>query len=110
MWPRERREQVGGALTCSGCGGTADGQCDPPMLFTSPELRTSGLWRLSWATVVLFIFYSSVVCSESSSPLGPFTQAVLSGGRPGLMASGRGRGRDFGALVTTHGIISSHFL
>lgn len=61
MWPRERREQMGGALTCSRCGGTADGQCDPPrppraMLFTSPELRTSGLWRLSWATVVLFYF------------------------------------------------------
>lgn len=26
------------------------------VLFTSPELRTSGLWRLSWATVVLFYF------------------------------------------------------
>lgn len=57
-----------------------------------------------------FIFYSLVVCSKSSSPLGPFTQAVLSGGQPGWMASGRGRGRDFGALVATHGIISSHFL
>lgn len=98
---RERREQV---------WGTADGQCDPPMLFTSPELRTSGLWRLSWATMVLFIFYSLVVCSKSSSPLGPFTQAVLSGGWPDWVVSGRGRGRDFGALVTTHGITSSHFL
>lgn len=29
-----------------------------PLLLTSPELRTSGLWSLSQATVVLFIFYS----------------------------------------------------
>lgn len=35
---QERREQV---------WGTAEGQCDTPMLFASPELRTSGLWKLA---------------------------------------------------------------